>query len=86
MYRDICVYFRYIMVPPYFLEKYNIFFFVYNDGNVIFKSIKTYETIKMVLLKNMYQNEQIEIAADLLHNRLIVFNLDSIWQIDLIKL
>jgi hypothetical protein len=40
----------------------------------------------MVLLKNMYQNQYIEIAADLLHNRLIVFNLDSIWQIDLIKL
>ena len=57
---------------------------VYNDGFVIFKSITTYETIKMVLLEKLYQNEVIEIAVDLEQNRLIVFNLDTIWQIDLI--
>jgi hypothetical protein len=57
MYRDFCdltsYMSKYIKVPPYFLEKYNIFFLIYSDGFVIFKSITTYETIKMVLLKNM---------------------------------
>jgi hypothetical protein len=65
MYRDICVNERYIIVAPYFLEKYSIFFFIYNDGYVIFKSIISYETIKIVYLTNMYKDEQVLFAVDL---------------------
>jgi hypothetical protein len=86
MYRDICDVFRLIVVRPIFIEKYNIFYFIYTDGYVIFKSMTTYETIKMVYLINLNYDNVLETTVDLKKNRLIIFNTNSIWQIDLNKL
>ncbi len=64
MYRDFCDYQRFIANQPIFLEKYDIFYFIYSDGYVIFKSMTTYETIKIVLLINL-GNYYVETAVDL---------------------
>jgi hypothetical protein len=86
MYRDICDGLRLIVVRPIFIEKYNIFYFIFADGVVIFKSMTTYETIKMVSLINLNYENVLETTVDLIKNRLIIFNINSIWQIDLNKL
>ncbi len=52
MYRDICDSLRFIVARPIFIEQYDVFYFIYSDGYVIFKSMTTYETIKMVFLNN----------------------------------